>query len=74
MADIQAQLDALDRALASGAMRVKNANGEEVFYRSVSDMLRVRARLAADLAGTAAPRRSSGFYPRFSRFPCDPTG
>ena len=57
--------------VASGALTVRNANGELVTYRSLAEMERALAAMKADVAGAVSRRRSSGFYPRFSRFPCD---
>ena len=57
MAFTQTQLDALEEAIASGAMRVKYAD-KEVEYRSMSDMLRLRdvMRRALGLATSASGR------------------
>lgn len=44
----QAQLDALDEAIASGALTVKYAD-KEVTYRSLNDMLRIRELMAKSL-------------------------
>ena len=71
MAYTQAQIDKLQAAIASGALTVRNSNGELVTYRSLAEMERALATMKADVAGTTARRRSTGFYPRFTRFPCD---
>lgn len=56
MAVTQAQLDALDDAIASGALSVSH-NGKTVTYRSLEEMREVRAILVAQLT-PAASRRS----------------
>lgn len=73
MAYTQAQIDKLDAAIASGVTTVRNANGETIIYRSLAEMKQARAMMVAGLAGTVPARRVSGFYPRFTRFPCDDT-
>lgn len=67
MAYTQDQLDRLDAAIASGALSVRNANGELVTYRSMDDMLRARSLLSAQVHGARAHR--PGVYPQFRRFP-----
>ena len=74
MAFTQAQIDALRAAIATGALTVRNANGEFVTYRSLAEMRQALAMMEGETAGATARRRVSGFYPTFSRFPCDPTG
>lgn len=70
MAYTQAQIDTLRAAIATGALTVRNANGEFVTYRSLAEMQTVLGRMEADVAGPLR-RRASGFYPAFRRFPCD---
>lgn len=55
MADTQAQLDALDAAIASGVQTV-TFNGRTVTYHSMADLLRARSMLAARL-GTSQTSR-----------------
>lgn len=52
MAYTQAQLDAIDRALAAGVTRV-TYEGNTTEYRSVDDMLKIRAIAAADVAAAS---------------------
>lgn len=52
MAYTQADLTALDRAIAAGALRVKHAD-RDVTYRSLEEMMRIRALIAQELAGAA---------------------
>lgn len=54
MAYTQAQLDALDAALAAGVLTVEY-DGRRTTYRSQQDMERQRAIMARQLAGAAAP-------------------
>jgi hypothetical protein len=48
MAFTQAQLDALDEAIASGTLRVKYAD-KEVTYRSLAEMMQLRDFMARKL-------------------------
>lgn len=54
--DMVAQLAALDAAIASGALRV-SYDGKSVEYRSLDEMLRVRADLASAIVGRPRRRR-----------------
>ncbi len=59
MAFTQAQLDALDTALAQGALSVEYG-GKRVTYRSLEEMLALREQMQRELAptATAAQRRT----------------
>lgn len=59
-----AQLEALEAAIAEGALRVKYAD-REVTYHSLSDMLRLRDQIKAEL-GVATSNRSRR-YAQFSK-------
>lgn len=59
MAFTQVQLDALDDAIASGALTVKYQD-KTVTYRSLADMLRLRDLMAAELSGDDANRNIFG--------------
>jgi len=61
MAYTQAQLDALDAAIASGALRV-TYDGKTVEYRSTADLIRARALVLAELG------RQTGAAPGGRRF------
>lgn len=61
MAFTQAQLDALDRAIASSELEVEFPDGNRVRYASFADLKARRDFIAGDLAAVAAPRRT-GFY------------
>jgi len=52
MAYTQADLDAIDAALKSGAVRVEFPGGGATTYRSVDDMLKVRKMMSEDVAST----------------------
>ncbi len=69
MAYTQAQVDALRNAIATGTLRVQNANGESILYRSLAEMRQTLGMMEADVAGPLR-RRASGIYPTYSRFPC----
>lgn len=56
MAWTQTDLDRLDRAIAQGALRVSYAD-RTVQYHSLEDMLRLRDRMAREIAGSAASPR-----------------
>ena len=56
MAYTAQQLEDLDAAIATGALRVKVGEVDTTF-RSLADMLALRDRMARELAGT--PRRRS---------------
>jgi hypothetical protein len=49
------QLDALDEAISSGAKEVWYGQ-KKVEYRSLDEMMLLRRRMAAELAGTTTPR------------------
>lgn len=65
MAYTQAHLDAIDAAIATGALQVRNPDGSYVQYRDLDDMLRTRAVIAGSVApATARPRAT---YAAFNR-------
>lgn len=55
MATTQADLDALDEAIASGTLQVRFAD-RQVTYRSLDEMLRIRARMDRALNGAGTRR------------------
>lgn len=62
MAWSQDDLDALNRAIAAGARRVKFSDGTEAEYHSMGDMLLLRQTMQGEIdaaAGTRAPRHSA---------------
>ena len=52
MAMTTADIDALDAAIASGASKVRFADGREITYRSLAEMLTARSRIVGLIAGT----------------------
>lgn len=54
-------VDALKRAIATGALRVRYPDGSEVTYRSLAEMRETLRMMAADVstAPASAPSRSS---------------
>lgn len=62
MAFTQSDLAALDSAIASGELTVSH-NGRTVTYRSISDLLKARAAVAAELSAQRSGR--SGGPARF---------
>lgn len=52
MAWTQDDLDALDAALALGAKEVRYADGRQVVYRSVSEMMGIRESIKNAITGT----------------------
>jgi hypothetical protein len=64
MAYTQAQLDALKKAYASGALEVEY-NGRRVRYRSLNEMAQIIEAIEAAISPAAAAPRTS--YVTFSR-------
>lgn len=66
MAFSQAQLDAVETAIASGELKVA-FNGREVSYRSIDDLIKARDTIKASLSSassTRTPRVSYGCITR----------
>lgn len=53
-----ADLTQVDAAIARGTQRVRFADGREVTYQSVADMLRARDLIAGELSVGGSPERS----------------
>lgn len=53
MAFTQADLDVLDKAIASGTKRIRYPDGSEVEYQSLRDLTIARAKVADALAAAA---------------------
>ncbi|ALP62815.1 phage head-tail joining protein [Paraburkholderia caribensis] len=67
MAFTQQNLDAIEKAIATGTLSVE-FNGKRVTYRSMSDLLKARDVIKSELASqsaTRAPRSSVAIYKRF---------
>ena len=62
----QADLTNLDKAIATGATKVRFADNREVTYRSITDMWSIRREILAALAGgiDPAPRQTFVEYTR----------
>jgi hypothetical protein len=56
MAFTQAQITALEKAIASGALRVKYAD-RDVQYRSLEEMERLLGKMKAEVGGTTRMRQ-----------------
>ncbi len=53
MAFTATDLTTIETALATGALRVRYADGREVTYQTADEMLRVRAAMQAEINATA---------------------
>ncbi len=60
MAFTQSDLDAIEAAIASGATSVQFSD-RLVVYRSISDLLKARATVIAELNVSTRPRHSLGY-------------
>lgn len=56
MAFTQADLDALDEAIASGVSEVDYPGGQRIKYQSISDMLKARRAIILEINSTANMR------------------
>ena len=54
MAFTSADLATIDAAIATGALRVKFADGREVAYQTGADLLRARALIASEISASAS--------------------
>ena len=50
----QGDLDAIDRAIRTGALKVRGSDGKEVTYRSLDELQRIRAEIVAVVTPSAA--------------------
>lgn len=66
LAQLQEWRDRLQDARYSGVRRVRDSNGEEVEYRSDSELARALAAVDAEIAGASRPRQSI-IYPLTSK-------
>lgn len=60
MAFTSVDLDALDRAIASGTLAVRFADGRSVNYRTMEELLKARAFIASQLGEAADPANTPG--------------
>lgn len=66
LAQLEEWRDRLKDARYSGVRSVRDSNGEEVQYRSDSELARALAALESEIAGAARPRQSI-IYPLTSK-------
>lgn len=57
----QTDLDAINRAIASGELTIRKADGAQVTYRSMDELIKARELARADIAAAQPSPRS---YPR----------
>lgn len=65
MALTQSDLDALDAAIAAGAVKVR-LEGREVDYGSIADLKAARAHVADQLAAANVPRQRASYHYHFT--------
>ena len=58
MAFTQAQLLALEEAIACGTLKVRYADGKEVTYRSLQEMMTLRATMREDVGNASGIRQT----------------
>ena len=61
MALTSSDLDALDRAIASGELTIRTATGHQVTYRDIDQLIKARTLVAAQVAAATTGSRP---YPR----------
>lgn len=61
MSVTQDDLDALESAIASGVLRVRDRNGSEIQYRNLDDMIRAANRIKEALGLTSAGGISASY-------------
>jgi hypothetical protein len=64
MAFGQPELDAIQAAIGSGVLRVRYADGREVMYQSLDDLLKAERRILDAIAPTSG-RRGRRSYPAY---------
>lgn len=64
MALTQDDIETLKKAIASGALKVRYADGREVTYRSLKEMKEILEMVEAEVSAKPAPRVS---FAKFSR-------
>jgi hypothetical protein len=64
MAFTQSDLDAIRVAIGSGVLKVRYADGSEVTYQSLDDLLKAEQRIVGSMAGTSG-RRIRRSYPGY---------
>lgn len=61
MALTSSDLDAIDAAIASGELSVRDKDGRQITYRSMGELLQARDAIKAEVASTSSTARP---YPR----------
>lgn len=61
MALTQTDLDAIDAAIASGELSVRDKDGRQITYRSMGELLQARDAIRAEINSTSTTARP---YPR----------
>lgn len=61
-----AQLDSIERAIASGELTIIGANGRQVTYRSMNDLLKARDLIKKGLEETGTKKKKFS-YIQFGR-------
>lgn len=56
MAFTQTDIDTLDRAIASGELTIRFADGREITYRSVAELRSARSLMQGDVAAAGGTR------------------
>lgn len=64
MAFNQTDLEAIQTAIGSGVLRVRYADGRELTYQSLDDLLKAEKRILDAIAGSAG-RRNRRSYPGY---------
>lgn len=67
MAFSAADLATVETAIATGALRVRYADGREVTYQNAADLLRIRATILGEISAGSANRPPRSTLVRFDR-------
>jgi hypothetical protein len=60
----QADIDAIDRAIATGERKVRFADGREVEYRAISDLIAARGLLSVNISSVPMMRTTLTTFAR----------
>lgn len=60
MAFTSQDLAAIDSAITSGELTIRAADGKQVTYRTIDELLKARALVAQSVAAQANPQRPAG--------------
>lgn len=67
MAYTAADLETLERAVATGVMRVRYSDGKEVTYRTTDELLRAIGVVKGEIARAAGAPRTMAAFASFTR-------